>query len=419
MRIAIAIGLIVLFAWNCSSAQTPTFDLPNDFYPILSWDLPHWSAKPFSDPALGVRGLRDCGFNTAAFVRPEHLKDCERLGVKCILAAPKFPIPWRTLSDAQIELIVRTLVGEGSKSPAVIGYFLMDEPGAGEFPALAKAVAAVKKLAPGKLAYINLFPNYATIGAKDISQLGTATYADYLEQYVSIVHPQFISYDNYQIVFSGDQRNAALAASYYTNLLEVRGVAMKNHIPFWQIVSSNQLTADAAIPSPANLSLQAYTTLAAGAKGLTWYTYFSTGYLYAPIDGAGKPTATWSMLRMVNEQIATLGPIVSKLVSTGVYFTDPQPAAGLGKLPGEAIASIKCATPLMVGEFKASDGSAERYAMIVNLSLRESTRFELTLVKGGEVQQYSPVDGSLSALEKGNALRLTAGQGVLVRIATK
>ena len=52
-------------------------------------------------------------------------------------------------------------------------------------PALAKAVAAVKRFAPGKLAYINLYPNYATIGAPNLSQLGTDSYADYLERFIA------------------------------------------------------------------------------------------------------------------------------------------------------------------------------------------------------------------------------------------
>ena len=88
-----------------------------------------------------------------------------------------------------------------------------------DFPALDKAVAAVRTFAPGKLAYINLFPDYATLGAPDLSQLGAATYTEYLEQYVAQVHPQFISYDNYRIQYSLDQAKPQIAASYYKNLL--------------------------------------------------------------------------------------------------------------------------------------------------------------------------------------------------------
>ena len=163
-------------------------------------------------------------------------------------------------------------VAASGMNRAIMGYFIMDEPGAGDFPALAKAVAAVMKYAPGKLAYINLFPDYATLGAIDNSQLGTATYTEYLERFVNEVHPQLISYDNYMVQYSSDLKNRSTAASYYHNLLEVRRVAQEHHLPYLNIVSANQIQPQTTIPSPANLAFQAYTTLAAGYRGVTWYT---------------------------------------------------------------------------------------------------------------------------------------------------
>src|SRR5213076_3231035 len=136
----------------------------------------------------------------------------------------KFQQEWKSLSDQQIERRIKTMVSAAA-GPAVRGFFIMDEPGASDFPALAKAVAAVKRYAPGKLAYINLFPDYATLGAPDRSQLGTTTYTEYLERFVTEVKPQLISYDNYMVQYSDDLKNPAQAASYYRNLLEVRRVA--------------------------------------------------------------------------------------------------------------------------------------------------------------------------------------------------
>ena len=383
-----------------------------DSFAILSWDLPHWSSASFSDADHGLASLAECGFNTAAFVRPQHLAEVERLHLKCILAAQDFPIPWRKLSDEQIEATVKRLVDEAGASPAVAGYFLADEPGEPDFKALGKAVAAVKKLAPGKLAYINLFPDYATLGAPDLSQLGTTTYADYLEQYVRQVHPQFLSYDNYRIPYSLDQKKPEIAADYYTNLLEIRRVAMEHNLPFWNIVSSNQIT-PASVPSPANLLLQAYTTLAAGAKGLTWYTYYSPGYAHAPVDKQGHRTATWSYLKMVNDQVKVLGPLLRPLKSTGAYFTHPQPAAALPTLPGSWVQAVDCPAPLMIGEFVGPRD--QQYAMVVNLSLTDSAQFKFTpRIADAPVQQISPVDGSLLPPEAGNAFTLAAGQGVLL-----
>jgi hypothetical protein len=295
-----------------------------------------------------------------------------------------------------------------------MGYFLTDEPGVLDFPALAKAVAAVKKLAPSKLAYINLFPDYATLGAPDISQLGTGSYTEYLERFVREVKPQVISYDNYRIQYSHDQKDPALAASYYNNLLEVRRIALKYDLPFWNIVGSNQILPGTPPPSPASLLFTAYTSLAAGAQGLTWYTYYSAGYKYAAVDKDGSRTATWSYLKMVNEQVKILGPFMRPLKSTGVYFTSPPPVKLLPVLPGELVEEVTSGTPVMVGEFSGPAG--QRWVMLVNLSLERSTQLKFK-PRGNYagMRSVSPVDGSLSPLEADHSLWLTPGQGVLIK----
>jgi len=130
-------------------------------------------------------------------------------------------------------------------------------------------------------------------------------------------------------------------ARYYGDLLEVRRVAMKHGLPFWNIVSSNQIRRNTTIPSPANLLFQAYTTLAVGGRGVSWYTYYSgagqRGYAYAPIDKSGNKTDTWRYLQLVNRHIRTIGPMMNRLKSTGVFFTSPPPVEGLPLLPGRLL----------------------------------------------------------------------------------
>jgi hypothetical protein len=215
---------------------------------------------------------------------------------------------------------------------------------------------------------------------------------------------------------SADLRNKSIAASYFQNLLMVRQVAIEHGIPFWNIASSTQIIPHAPPPSPANLLLQAYTTLAAGGRGLTWYTYYGkTGelYLYAPIDAHANRTITWPYLKMVNDQVKTLGPIMLNLKSTGVYFTTPAPADGLPKLPGKIVEAVTSATPIMVGEFENSSG--EQYVIVVNLSLEASSTVKFA-THAKQIQQISPSDGSQSPIEAESSIWLTAGQGALLKI---
>lgn len=390
-----------------------------DFFPILPWDPYHGFKKPFIEKRTwGLASIRECNFTLAGFVRPEDLPLCEKLGLAALIIDREGFLPakeWGKMTDSEIEGRVRRMVRESAQSPAVLGYFITDEPGAAVFPALAKAVQAVKKYAPGKLAYINLYPDYATLGAKNKSQLETESYTEYLERFVSEVQPQLLSYDNYMVQYSLDLKDKTKSASYYNNLLEMRRIALKYHLPFWNIVSANRVRPTTTIPSQANLAFQTYTTLACGGRGVSWYMYYAGGYQYAPIDKTDHKTLTWYYLREVNRQAAILGPMMNRLVSTGVFFTSPPPVESLPVLPGRLVGKIESDSPMMVGEFQGDSGA--EYAMVVNLSLESTAAFKLRTVQPRtNVLAVSAADGSLAAMDSTAGLWLTAGQGVLIKM---
>jgi hypothetical protein len=389
------------------------------FFPILPWDPYHgWDVPRIKHRKNGLESVAACNFNMSGFVSPKDLPLCRKLGLGAIVlpSDPGFTnleyiYEWKNLSDAEITSRVKSMILAAGSNPAIKGYFITDEPGAESFPALAQAVAAVKKYAPGKLAYINLYPDYATAGT-----LGTSNYTAYLERYIAEVHPQFLSYDNYRVQSSMDLENNAAAAGYYRNLLAIRSVGLEHHLPYLNIVASCLLWPTTPPPSPANLLFQAYTTLAAGCRGVTWYTYFGADYPYpyAPISPqSGDKSATWGWLRDVNHQVATLAPIMSRLTSTGVFFSNPPPADRLPLLPGDAVKSVACDSPVMIGEFTNAKGL--RYAMVVNLSLARSAKFTLkTKSIFQRISIVSAVDGSCSQFPGTDGFWLTAGQGVLL-----
>jgi hypothetical protein len=401
-----------------------------DFFPIVAWDRRDAWRGPERSLDGGLRTAADCHFSVAGFVMPEDIPECERLGLAAIVAPSEAEKPWfqnwRKLSDDDIDRGVRRMVEKSGNGKAVLGYTIMDEPGAAAFPKLAKAVAAVKKYAPGKLAHINLYPNYATLGAPDTSQLGAPTYREYLERFVKQVQPQFLCYDNYMVQFSDDMQDAPKAALYYANLLDVRQVAHQHHLPFWTVACCNQIRRATPVPSPANLAFQAYTALAAGSKGLTWFKYHQDAYAYAPIDKSGHKTETWQYLQTVNRQTSILGPIMGRLESTGVYFTFPPPTKSLPLLPGRIIKQVQSratthgtaradSPPVMVGEFTDEHGAD--YVMLVNLSLTRSTNLKLETIRTYKSKQtFSAQDGRLLPLDEQNGLWLVAGQGILVKL---
>ena len=387
---------------------------------IIGRDFHH---NKFINRDKGLKGMAECHFTIADAADPQNYSLCEKLGLSVIVSEGPHLTgkDWMKLSAEEIDQYIKRMIKKAGHHKAIIGYHICDEPSALAFPALATAVAAVKKYAPGKFAYINLYPNYATLWQMNQikSQLGTKTYTEYLERFVNEVKPQIISYDNYMVEMSMDLENKDKAAKYYTNLMEVRGVALKYNIPFVNVVSSNQIRANSTIPSPANLAFQAYTSLAAGAGGIRWYTYHGQAYGYNPLDKEENRTLTWRYLQEVNRQLSILGPMIKQLTSTGVYFTSPAPEASLPVLPGKWVQKVDTDVPMMVGEFASADGT--NYLMVVNLSLEKSARFDLiTKIAREKIWTISVgEDGELVEASHKTGIWLTAGQGVLIKCGGK
>jgi len=427
------------------SQEQPTYDpnataeslglepyvLPDDFYPNYPWDWMPVERLPHETFESSLLSTAECGYNLVGFVFPENLPLCERLGLKTFVPVKGGNCwgaitdeEWKALTDEEIDERIRTIVADTKDYACVVGYYLVDEPGTKSFPALAKAVAAVKKYAPGKIAYINLFPSHATVDTDDNpnSQLQTRTFTEYLERFVQEVKPQYLSYDSYMVEYSDDMQDPGRAAFYYADLLEVRRVALKYDLPFWHIVSCNRLAniyeTMTPPPSPARFAFQAYTTLAAGGRGLGWFIYHGResalgipdGASYSPIDSRGLRTVQWQYQQVINTHVNTLGPMMNRLTPIGVYFTTPTPVPGLPELPGKLIRKVESTasprgyiqkTPaFMVGEFVDPDGN--EYVMMVNLSLEHSARFHMETVKDDEdyvcFEKISPIDGSRSLL---------------------
>jgi hypothetical protein len=416
---SLLITLFIVFSIS-SFAQSDDFKPQKKFEPDAFLISGYFHHNRTTDRKKALHRMAECNLNVADAADPQNYSLCEKLGLSVI--ASKDPHlngeQWQKLSDQEIDNYVRDLVKRNGKSKSIIGYYICDEPSANAFPSLAKAVAAIKKYAPGKIAYINLYPNYATLWKLDQikSQLGTKTYSEYLERFVNEVKPQVLSYDNYMVEYSMDMENTGKAASYYTNLLEVRRIAEKYHLPFYNIVSSNQIRPFTTIPSPANLAFQAYTTLAAGAGGIIWYTYHGQAYGYNPLDKEEDRTVVWRYLQEVNRQTSILGPMIKQLKSTGVYFTSPAPVESLPVLPGKLVENVVSEDPLMIGEFESSKGN--NYVMIVNLNLKKSAKFKLQLKTPDEKIEIFELgeNGKFVETKISDGYWLTAGNGVLIYI---
>ncbi|MBM3476295.1 MAG: hypothetical protein FJX75_23735 [Armatimonadetes bacterium] len=305
------------------------------------------------------------------------------------------------------------------EGPTCWGYALRDEPSVKDFPALREAVDALRKARPGKLTYINLFPNYA-----NQQQLGTETYEEHVARFMEEVDPDVLSMDHYPVMKpNGDSR-----ASYCANLEVMRTYALQKGVPFWNFFNTMPFGPHLD-PTEADLRWQIFTSLAYGAKGVLYFCYWTpTGGEFpkggAIITAEGRKTRHYEQAKRINAAVRNLGPTLMQLTSTGVYRVKPEddPAQVLADTP---IKRTECeCRDYLVGVFTHADG---RRAVLLNNYSNHYTSwptvdFDVDASQVIEVSQETgeetPVIDDSPAME-GLQLSLDAGQGRLFLLPAK
>ena len=301
--------------------------------------------------------------------------------------------------------------------PALYSYFITDEPSAAAFPALGKLVAHLRTRDPAHLAYINLFPTYASneqLGTKGDT---TTAYQSYLRQYMETVKPSLVSYDHYQFTVLGDN------SDYFRNLAMVRSAAQKAGLPFLNIVQACSYAADIRVPGPDEVRFLVYTTLAYGGQGISYFVYCNPGMTGGIALANGTPTPLYHALKSLNREFAAIAKELQPLRSIGAYHTGMSPP---GSNPLPAISPIRFDPPVtslpysppervrgyLLGCFGAGDKVS--HAVVVNLDYKAAGT--VTLVGTSDLEEFDTKTGSWSAAAPRLELRLPPGGGKLVRM---
>jgi len=182
------------------------------------------------------------GFSVVAVTR--QLALCEKHGLKAIAHC-------------------RAPMDQWPDGPACWGYRLWDEPPAKMFGDLAKRLAELRKVRPGRLGDINLYPNYA-----NARQMGVATYEEYVGLFLKTVDVDVLCMDHYPIFKpKQDSRHR-----YCNNLETMRKFSLQRGIPIWNYFNTMPFGPHTD-PTEAQIRWQVYTSIAYGAKGLNYFNY--------------------------------------------------------------------------------------------------------------------------------------------------
>jgi len=359
---------------------------PSDFV-VMGWG----AAIP--DPEQ-LQWMKAAGLNVAGFGKVKDLQVFETAGLQVFVSDPRangynFDQP---LKESEVRRNLESLAKDVGNSPAVIGFMLRDEPHAKAMPSLGMVSRLLQEIMPGKWPYVNLFPSRVSA-----ERMGVPKYEDYVKLLVNTIRQQFLSYDNYSLV------KGEMLDSFYSNLEVVRRLSLETQTPFWNCVLSTTHF-NYMENTDATYHLQAYATLAHGGRGIQYFGYYTWShgnYRLGPVDPFGHRTASWDMLRRINNQIHALAPTLKRLKSTGVFHYPDVPPECRSLIESKLVESVEMTQRFVVppvqgrfllGELEGPHGRP--YLMLVNKDLNNSFRYKINLRGAGKkLIHISPYSG--------------------------
>jgi hypothetical protein len=238
-------------------------------------------------------------------------------------------------------------------------------------------VAYLKEKDPKHPGLINILPTYGRFP----NVLQTATYEEYVRKFAQTVKPIALSYDHYNFIIGRDRDD------FFENLWTVRKVAQEHKLPFWNIVLATQHFAYRHL-NEAELRWEAMQTMAFGARGLLWFTYWMPagvpnpeGWKHSLILADGSRDPHYDMIKKINAEVLAIAHELKGAETIEVFqpgkavTTRPLVAKNMPATKASDASPIKVIDEgdLTVGVFKSTGGDTN-LALIANRNYKKETR---------------------------------------------
>lgn len=366
--------------------------------PIMGW----YSIPASEATHERYQEMRDAGFNLS-FSHFSTSDDVQKgldaskgTGVKLMITCNELA--------KEPEKTVRRFMKHGQTA----GWFFRDEPSAAAFKSLAKWVQQVRKVDDSHVLYLNLNPNYAPVEA-----LESESYQAYVQGFVDQVPLGLVSYDFYPVVEDGGK--IFLRDRYYENMEDVARIAKASGWPFWAFALS---TAHKPYPVPTRdmMRLEIFSSLAYGAQGLQYFTYWcptpgTWDFNNAPIEIDGKRTEVYDLVSEINHEVLNLSWVFLGAKTIDVAHTGEKIPVGthqLKSLPGH-IKSVNASGEGVIVSHLVN--GANHFLMIVNRDLHN--RQKVTVEKNLPVSRVMPNGKTVNASLYKDALWVNPGDYLL------
>lgn len=376
-KLFILVGMVLVLMTSCNADERKEEQKLTKAFPIGLWVTPpveHITMERYREiKEAGITfltGFREWEGGEEAIQKSLDYADAN--GLKVLVRDPQLnALPMNELGK------IKELIAPYTSHPAYMGHVFYDEPSIRQFEELSAKKEEYKKHAPEGLAYVNMFPTYASLGQKG------GTYTEYLEQYFQKFDPEVLSYDHYPFLTQSKESRSDITEDYFYNLELIRSTALENDVPFWLFIQTLSFNLSHRDPTEEEIRWQVYTSLAYGAKGIQYFTYWTPkpggGETFGSgmIDLDGNRTKHYDEVKRLNAEVQEIGPKLLDLRSEGVIHYGSQPPLLSNPLQTfKPIAGLS-GDAAIIGCF--SDHEGGRSAMVVNASYHDSAVTSLQL----------------------------------------
>ena len=312
----------------------------------------------------------------------------------------------------EVRLRIRRLLKLYARYSALAGLHLYDEPSRDLFGIVGYTREALQGLAPDESPYVNVWPSYASNSA-----LGTSTYEEYLRLYLSEVAPPLLCFDHYPLL-----EGTEITSDYFYNWGVIRRYALQAGIPSWVFIQSADFGGEGANiskrrrPNEAEILWQINVSLAYGAKGIQYFTYWTpaaTHFGEALVSRDGVLTPLYNYAKRANDYLRVVGKVLLPLTSDSVAHANEEPLPhGVTAFKADGYVTSTSGSPVILGKFRKPTGGTDRYLLATNRSFTKEAKTKITL--SGSVRKVFKLDsqtGTFASVAQQGTLKLRIAPG--------
>ncbi len=343
----------------------PAEDEPASQLILAAWTI----SSPDMTEEAQIAEIAECGYNQIILVKPDD--DALFHNIAKWMAKYELRGLWYHWSLALEQWQAdgnqfRDIEDEYMDSSVVWGHLLKDEPNVTMYNDLKTMQDIYAAAHPGKVPYVNLFPNYA-----NADQMKVETYQEYVDLFFDTLNPGYASFDTYPLNVGNK-----IIDNYFVNLDVFSTACRENNVPFAVYIQTVSFATSKRTPIEPEMRWQAYNALAFGASNIEYFTYrtpnsSTENFKNALIDRDNQKTERWYGAQNVNRELAAMGDAFMQYRHLGCWGVNMQNAPKYFYFDNQydgfdAIGKITVTddNALLMGAFEAKEGDGHAFICV-------------------------------------------------------